>query len=103
MLFRSPWLRRIGLIFLPVVATICYATWSGIESLFALTAVTLIMVGRLQSDTLRLRILLLAAAPFGMSYDIAVGALPALMGGIISASVAAAMLARELKARAPQH
>jgi len=93
------WLRQAGILFLPVVMTISYASWSGIESLFALVAVTLIMAGRMQRDTLRLRILLLTAAPFGIGYDIIVGALPALIGGIVSATVASIMLVRELKSR----
>jgi len=93
------WFRWAGLIFLPIVVVICYATWSGLSTLFAFAAVTLTMVGRLQSDTLRLRILLLAAAPFGMGYDILVGAAPALIGAIISATIAAAMLHREVRTR----
>lgn len=93
-----PWFRWVGLIFLPVVAAVCYATWSGLETLFAFAAVTLIMLGRLQQDTLRLRILLLAAAPFGIGYDIVVGA-PALVGAIVSAAIAATMLVREIRQR----
>jgi hypothetical protein len=94
-----PWFRWVGLAFLPVVVAICYVTWSGPATLFAFAAVTLIMVGRLQSDTLRLRILLLAAAPFGIGYDIVVGAAPALVGGIVSATIATAMLVREIRER----
>lgn len=93
------WFRWVGLAFLPVVAMICFATWSGLPTLFAFAAVTLIIIGRLQRDTLRLRVLLLAAAPFGMGYDILVGAAPALIGGIVSAVIAATMLARELRLR----
>lgn len=96
-----PWLRQVGFCFLPLVAAICYATWSGIASAFALAAVTLIMVGRLQRDTLRLRIFLLAAAPFGIAYDLVVGALPALVGGLVSAVIAATMLVREIRERLP--
>ncbi len=92
-----PWFRWVGLSFLPIVASICYATWSGLPTLFAFAAVTLTIVGRLQSDTLRLRILLLAAAPFGMGYDILVGAAPALIGAIVSATIAAGMLLREMR------
>lgn len=94
-----PWLRRAGFLFLPVVAAVCFATWSGIASLFALSAVTLIMVGRLQRDTLCLRILLLSAAPFGIGYDVLVGALPALIGAISSAIIATSMLVREIRLR----
>jgi hypothetical protein len=94
-----PWFSRVGLVFLPVVATVCWSTWSGIETLFAFAAVTLIMVGRQQRDTLRLRIFLLAAAPFGMGYDIIVGAAPALVGAIVSAGIATVMLVREINER----
>jgi hypothetical protein len=100
---ERPWLRFVGIGFLPVAGAVSYFTWSGIASFFALVAVTLIMIGRLQKDTVKLRMFLLAAAPFGMSYDIAVGALPALMGGMISAVIAAAMLVREIKARTEQN
>jgi hypothetical protein len=93
------WLRHAGFVFLPVVAAICYATWSGIASFFALVAVTLVMIGRMQRDTLRLRVFLLAAAPFGIGYDIAVGALVALIGAIVSALIALSMLMREIRLR----
>jgi hypothetical protein len=94
-----PFMRWAGPVFLPVVAVICAATWCGVASLFALAAVSLIMIGRMQADTLRLRILLLAAAPFGMAYDIMVGSAPALIGGIVSAAIAAVMLGREIRDR----
>jgi hypothetical protein len=94
-----PWFRRVGLVFLPVVAAICYATWTGLPSLIAFAAVALIMIGRMQTDTLRLRILLLAAAPFGMAYDVLVGAAPALIGGGVSAVIASSMLVREIRLR----
>ena len=97
-----PWLRRAGLVFLPIVAALCLLTWNGLSSLFALSAVTLIMVGRMQEDTMRLRVLQLAAAPFGMGHDVIVGAAPALIGGVISACVAAAALAREIRLRRHQ-
>lgn len=93
------WLRKMGLFFLPVVAFVCYATWSGYSSLFALCACSLVMLGRLQQDTLRLRLFLLAAAPFGIGYDISVGAMPALFGAVTSATIALVMLIRELRDR----
>jgi len=95
----KPWLRYLGPVMLPLVTAICIATWSGPESFCALVAVTLVMIGRLQRDTIRLRILLLAAAPFGMGYDILTGAAPALAGAVASAAIATTMLMREMKAR----
>jgi len=92
-----PWFRRVGLFFLPIVASICWMTWSGLSTVCALAAVTLIMLGRLQRDTLSLRVLQLTAAPFGMAYDIMVGAAPALLGAVLSATIAVAMLVREIR------
>lgn len=94
-----PWFRWAGLVFLPIVVVICYVTWSGLSTLLAFAAVTLTMVGRMQSNTLRLRILLLAAAPFGMGYDFLVGAAPALIGAVASATISAAILVREIRSR----
>jgi hypothetical protein len=96
---ERPWLRWVSVACLPVVMAIGYATWSGLPSAFALAAVTLIIIGRMQRDTLRLRVLLLAASPFGMGYDILIGAAPALVGGIVSGAIAALKLAREIRGR----
>jgi hypothetical protein len=96
---ERPWLRRLGLAFLPLVAAVCWATWTDVESLFAFLASCLVMLGRLQQDTIRLRALLLAAAPFGIGYDVVVGALPAMIGAITSALIAATMLVREIRRR----
>jgi hypothetical protein len=94
-----PWLRRAGLVFLPIVATLCFATWSGLPSLFALFGVTLIMLGRMQQDVMRLRMFQLGSAPFAIGHDMLVGAAPALIGCIVSACVASAALLRELRLR----
>jgi hypothetical protein len=106
---ERPWLRRLGLVFIPVVCAIGYLTWCGPASLCAMLACSLVMLGRTQSDTLRLRCFLLAAAPFGIGYDLLVGA-PALVGAILSACVSATALVREIWQRrisfaiaAPRH
>ena len=85
--------------FLPAGALVTALTWSGAASAFALGALALTMTGRLQTDTLRMRVLLLAAAPLSMAHDVAVGSFPALCGGMIAASVASTMLLRELRLR----
>lgn len=94
-----PWLKTMGLFFLPVVALITFVTWGGASSLLALTACSLTMVGRMQGDMIRLRSFLLSAAPFGISYDLSVGAGPALCGALISAVLSALMLSREIRRR----
>lgn len=93
------WFRWVGFAFLPILAGICWATWSGLPTLLVFAFVGLIMIGRLQRDTLRLRILLLSATPFGMGHDILIGATPALIGGFVSATIATVMLVREIQSR----
>jgi hypothetical protein len=94
-----PWLKRAGLVFLPIVAVLCLATWSGLPSLFALCGVTLTMLGRLQQDILRLRMFQLGSVPFAIGHDMLVGAAPALIGCVVSACIATAALLREFHLR----
>jgi len=94
-----PWLRWLGLGFIPLVGLITYLTWSGAASAFAMTACCLVMIGRMQRDTLRMRIIMLCASPFGIGYDLTVGAAPALMGAILSACIGLAALRREILLR----
>lgn len=96
---NRPWLRWLGLVFIPLVGAISVATWSGATSLFAMTACCLVMAGRMQRDTLRMRCFLLAASPFGIAYDLTVGAAPAFVGACVSACIGLAALRREIAAR----
>ena len=57
------------------------------------------MIGRMQSDTLRMRGVQLTASPFGAAHDVVVGAWPALAGALISFTIAATAFRRELKSR----
>ena len=90
--------RRLGFIFLPLAVCACILTWSGYVSLLALTACLLVMIARFQICTLRLRMLQLAASPFGIAHDIAMSAWPALTGAVLSLVIASFALGRELRA-----
>lgn len=96
---HRPGLRWTGLAFIPLVMAISVATWAGAASLFAMTACCLVMTGRMQRDTLHMRWFLLAASPFGIAYDLTVGAAPALLGACASACIGMAALRREIRAR----
>jgi hypothetical protein len=96
---RHPRLRVTALGFCPLIAVVVWATWSGVASLFAGLALMLIMLGRLQSDVIRMRVLLLAAAPLGMAYDVLIGSLPGLAGGSLALTISSVMLVRELRRR----
>lgn len=85
----------------PLLAVIGAMTWVGMPTAFALMACALTMFGRYQTDTVKLRSIQLTAAPFGMAYDISVGAFPALCGGLVAATIAFLALQREIKKRFP--
>lgn len=91
--------RTIAIVVFPTLLLIGATTWNGIPTLLALIACGLIMLGRLQQDTLSLRKLQLAAAPVGAAHDLLVGALPALAGAFASAVIAALALRREVVSR----
>lgn len=90
------WRPVVGFFFLPLVAIACALSWAGLPSLFAFCACSLVMLGRLQKGTIHLRIMQLLAAPFGVAYDLSVGAMPALCGALMSAAIAALALANEI-------
>jgi hypothetical protein len=94
---RHPRRRTAMLAFLPLVAGVVWLTWGGIASMFAGGALAITMLGRLQHDEVRMRIVLLAAAPFGMAYDVLIGSAPALAGGIASASIGIMVLTRKIR------
>ena len=100
MLFgERPWLRHLGFGFIPLAGLLGYATWNGTASAFAMAACCLVMIGRMQRDTLRMRAVILAASPFGIGYDLSVGAVPALAGAILSCVIGLAAFRREWLAR----
>lgn len=94
-----PWLGRMGYGFLPVVLGIGVVTYSGLPTLFAVAACCLVMIGRLQADTFRMRGIQLAASPFGATHDVLTGAWPCLAGAFVTFGFALAAFLREWRAR----
>ncbi|MEV8468134.1 YgjV family protein [Fluviibacterium sp. DFM31] len=91
------WLSRLGYAFLPVVLTVGAVTYSGLPTLLAVAACCLVMIGRMQQDTLRMRGIQLTASPFGAAHDLFVGAWPNLMGAVVSFVIAFTAFRRELR------
>jgi len=87
-----PVIRRLAWSLLPLPALIAWVTWTGVPTLFATTALTLMMIGRMQRSETRLRLVLLAATPFGMVHDAMIGSLPAFAGGGIALILGAFVL-----------
>lgn len=93
------WLRHLGLGFIPLAGLLSYVMWNGAASALAAVAFCLVAIGRMQRDTLRMRAIILAAAPFGIGHDLTVGAVPALAGAILSCAIGLVALRREWLAR----
>lgn len=96
---NRPWLARMGYVFLPIVLALGVLTWSGLPTLLAVSACCLVMLGRMQADTLRMRSVQITAAPFGAAHDIVTGAWTCLPGAVVSFTIAATALRRELRRR----
>lgn len=97
-----PWLARMGYVFLPVVLGIGVLTFSGIATFLAVTACCLVMIGRMQSDTLRMRRIQLTASPFGAAHDVLIGAWPCLAGACVTFTIALTAFRRERRDRRPK-
>ncbi len=79
-----PGLRKLYLALVPVIGVAAALTWNGWPSLFAALGMTLLTVGRMQTDTRAMRILLLAAIPFWAAHDLMVGSVPGLAADALS-------------------
>lgn len=94
-----PALRRIGWTFLALPAVIAWTTWGGVHTLLATIALTLMMLGRMQRNEVHLRLVLLAATPFGMAHDFIIGSLPAFAGGALAFVLGGLVLLRHRAGR----
>ena len=92
MLVRWPRLRWIYYALMPMLALASLATWHGLPSFLAATAATLSTIGRMQTNEVVLRVLLLASTPFWAAHDLVVGSLPGLVADLLSMTTGAAML-----------
>ncbi len=96
---NRPWLKWMGYVFLPLVLGAGALTFSGLPTLLAVMACCLVMIGRLQADTLRMRSVQLMAAPFGAAHDLLTGAWPCLAGACATFAIALTALRRERRER----
>ena len=93
-LVRWPRLRWVYFAFIPMLGVMSLVTWQGLPSLLSAVAITFSTIGRLQSNEIALRILLLCSTPFWLAHDLIVGSLPGLAADILSMIIGAAMLLR---------
>jgi hypothetical protein len=92
-------LGKLGYFFLPVVLSIGVLTFSGLPTLFSVAACCLVMIGRLQADTLRMRGIQLTAAPLGATHDALIGAWPGFAGACVTFAIALTAFVRERRSR----
>lgn len=98
MLVRRPRLRWAYYALMPVLALASLITWQGLPSFLAAAATTLSTVGRMQTNDMVLRVLLLASTPFWAVHDLLVGSAPGLIADALSMATGATMLLRHLVA-----
>ncbi len=67
---QSPAMNRLGYALIVLMALVCLAFWQGPISAFSLAAMTLIALARMQTQELRLRLLLLAGGAFWTIHDV---------------------------------
>ena len=79
---------------LPVLALASVVTWQGAPSLLAAAATTLSTIGRMQTNDVILRVLLLAATPFWAVHDLLVGCFPGLTADVLSMATGTTMVLR---------
>jgi hypothetical protein len=103
MLVRQPRLRWAYYALMPVLALASVITWQGVPSFLAVAATTLSTIGRMQTNDVILRVLLLAATPFWAVHDLIVGSFPGLIAeyGDWRDDVAAALAVRGQKRSPP--
>jgi hypothetical protein len=95
MLVRQPRLRWAYFALMPVLALASVVTWQGGPSFLAAAATTLSTIGRMQTNDVILRVLLLAATPFWAVHDLIVGSFPGLIADVLSMATGATMLLRQ--------
>ena len=93
---RRPGLRWLYLSIVPAIAIVSVATWSGWPSACAALGMTMLTLGRFQSDPTRMRIVLLAAVPFWLAHDVLIGSLPAITADIATMAIGGLALMRGL-------
>jgi hypothetical protein len=94
MLIRQPRLRWAYYALMPVLAFASIITWQGVPSFLAAAATTLSTIGRMQTNDVVLRVLLLAATPFWAVHDLTVSSLPGLIADVLNMATGATMLLR---------
>jgi hypothetical protein len=92
MLVRQPRLRFAYYGLMPVLALASAVTWQGVPSFLAAAATTLSTIGRMQTNDVILRVLLLAATPFWAVHDLIVGSFPGLIADVLSMATGATVL-----------
>ena len=102
-LVDHPRLRWAYYMLMPVLALASVATWQGLPSFLAAAATTLSTIGRMQTNDVIFRVLLLAATPFWAVHDLIVGSFPGLIADVLSMATGAMMLLRHSRCAPGQY
>lgn len=95
---RSDALNRIGYGLIPLMIGVGIFFWTGPTSALCVAAMGLIALGRMQSNQLALRLLILAGGFFWLAHDYLVGSWIALTADVLALTLGVAMLASMARA-----
>lgn len=90
-----PEFKKLYIAILPVIAAGAIFTWGGAPSVFAGLGLALFSLARYQTDTLKLRVFMLAAIFSWTMHDVFVLSLPALTTDVLSITTSILMIRRE--------
>lgn len=89
-----PGLRWIGWAFVPAVVAAAFLTWQGLPTIVAAAGTLFIALARVQSNPIRMRILVLAGCPFWIFHDLLVGS-PVIVADVLSLVTGVVLLMRQ--------
>jgi hypothetical protein len=96
---KTPGFKYLYIAILPVIAAGAYLTWHGPSSAFIAVAFAFMSLARYQSDTLNMRVLMIATISFAAAHDYLVLSLPALSTDVLSMTTSLIMIRGELRRR----
>lgn len=92
---KRPGFKIVYIAILPVIATGAVMTWQGAPSFFSALALALFSLARYQTNTLVMRVLMLAAILGWTTHDMLVLSLPGLSADVLSFATSIFMIVRE--------
>lgn len=96
-----PGFRNIYMLSIILTPLVCWYSWNSFASIFSSVALFLFCLGNLQTDIIRMRLLLLACIFFWLGHNLMVGSYPGLLSNILAISTSTFTLYKIYPAHRP--